>query len=72
MQVRLKIEGMHCAGCVRAVQNVLSRVDAVEAVDVRLDTGEALVTAGSDVDTAALITAVDDAGYTAKVAAADR
>jgi copper chaperone CopZ len=72
MQVQLKIEGMHCAGCARAVETVLSKVAAVEAVDVRLDAGEALVTANGEIDTAALVAAVDEAGYEATVASASR
>ena len=68
MQVRLKIEGMHCAGCARAVQSVLSGVDQVESATVDLAAGEALVLATDEVDRAALIAAIDDAGYGASVA----
>lgn len=68
MLVRLKVEGMHCSGCVRAVQRVLSGVDGVEAAVVDLDAGDAQVTARDDVDPAALVAAVDDAGYEARLA----
>ena len=69
MQVRLKIEGMHCAGCARAVQNALTAVDQVESAVVDLAAGAAVVTAGGKVDQSALIAALDDAGYEASVEA---
>ena len=71
MQVRLKIEGMHCGGCARAVQRALSGVDQVQSAVVDHDAGEAVVTAGPAVDRAALIAAVGEAGYSA-IEATDR
>jgi Cu+-exporting ATPase len=68
MQVRLKIEGMHCAGCARAVQSVLSSVDHVESAVIDLAASEALVVATDAVDLAALIAAIDEAGYGASLA----
>ena len=66
MQVKLKVDGMTCGGCVRAVQNVLSAVDKVENVSVDLPTGEVLVTADVGLDAALLIAAVEGAGYEAR------
>ena len=67
MQLRLKIDGMHCGGCSRSVQNVLSKVANVESASVDLATGQAIVTAADTVDAAALIEAVEDAGFDASV-----
>lgn len=64
----LKIDGMTCGHCVRAVTLALQAVEGVAAVDVRLDTGEAAVTGSAE--SADLIRAVGDAGYAATVAAA--
>ena len=66
MQIRLKVDGMTCGGCVRAVQTVLSRMDKVDNVAVDLAAGEAVVSAQDGIDAAALITAVEDAGYEAR------
>lgn len=65
--IRLKIDGMSCEHCVKAVNEALAEVPGVERViDVRLDTGEAEV-AGQP-DPQALIDAVAEEGYEAKVA----
>ena len=64
MQVELKIEGMTCGGCVRSVENALRRVPAVSAVAVDLAQGSARVE-GDRLDAAALVAAVEDAGYDA-------
>lgn len=68
MKVHLKVDGMHCGGCVRAVQNVLSRMDGVKSVDVRLEAGEATVTAEPGIDAGRLVAAVEGAGYAARIA----
>jgi copper chaperone len=66
MQIRLKVDGMTCGGCVRAVQTVLSRMDKVYNVAVDLAAGEAVVSAQDGIDAAALIATVEDAGYEAR------
>ncbi len=72
MLVQLKIEGMHCGGCARAVQRALSEVEHVDSVDVKVDVGEALVRGADGVDPSALVAAVNGAGYTASLASANR
>ena len=66
MQIRLKVDGMTCGGCVRAVQTVLSRMDKEDNVAVDLAAGEAVVSAQDGIDAAALIATVEDAGYEAR------
>lgn len=64
---KLKIEGMNCGHCVKLVTEVLSHVPGVEkVVEVSLAHGEAVVSGNAD--TAALISAVTEAGYEARVA----
>lgn len=67
MTVTLKVDGMHCGGCARAVTGVLSRIDRVTSVDVDLAAGRVVIEADPGIDTAALVTAVEDAGYAATV-----
>jgi len=63
----IKIEGMSCQHCVKAVEQALAGVNGVErVVDVDLDAGEARVEGNAD--TASLIAAVEDEGYTASAA----
>lgn len=61
----LKIDGMSCGHCQKAVQEGLSAVPGVQNVDVSLDAGTADVTydeAATDIQ--AMTDAVVDAGYT--------
>ncbi len=44
--VNLKIQGMHCGGCVTRVTNLLKRVEGVEVQDVQI--GSARLTVSSD------------------------
>jgi Cu+-exporting ATPase len=69
MTIQLKIDGMHCSGCVNAVRRVLEAASSVTAVSVDLDAGRATVEANAGVDAARLISAVEDAGYGASIEA---
>ena len=62
----LKIEGMTCGHCQKAVKTALESVAGVSTADVDLERGSARVAGGADV--AALIRAVEDEGYRAAVA----
>ena len=64
---KLKIEGMTCHHCVKAVTEALGQVQGVDTVvEVSLEQGEAVVSGNAD--TTALISAVAEAGYQAQVA----
>ena len=63
--VSLAITGMTCGHCVAGVRRALTAVPGVQVQDVRI--GAATVTA-DDVPTAALVAAVEDAGYGATLA----
>ncbi|VCU72475.1 Copper-exporting P-type ATPase A [Pigmentiphaga humi] len=68
--VDLRIAGMTCASCVARVEKALLRVPGVSSAEVNLATETARVQLGSRVDTAALIAAVERAGYEASPALA--
>ncbi len=63
---KLAIEGMTCQHCVKAVDAELAKVPGVTKVDVSLENNSAIVE--GQADNAALIAAVAEAGYEAKVA----
>lgn len=42
--VELKLEGLHCDGCVKSVTRMLSGVAGVEKVDVSLEQSRARIT----------------------------
>lgn len=64
---KLKIEGMSCQHCVKAVSEALSEVDGVERVlSVDLESGTAEIEGNADTKT--LIAAVEEEGYEASAA----
>ena len=63
--IDLKIEGMTCASCVARVEKALARVDGVGDVRVNLASEEARLAAPVALDPAALVEAVEAAGYRA-------
>jgi copper chaperone CopZ len=68
VSVELRIQGMSCGHCVRAVRNALASVPSVQVNDVQV--GSATVeTDGSPAAIDAIIAALDDAGYTAELRA---
>ena len=67
--VTLKIDGMTCGGCVKSVTRVLSELDGVAQTDVSLEKAQAVVSFDENkVQPAALVDAVEDAGFDAAVA----
>ncbi len=64
----ISVGGMTCAACVTRVEKVLAKVPGVSGADVNLMTGLATVHTREAVAPAALLAAVERAGYTAAVA----
>ena len=63
--VEFQVTGMSCGHCEAAIRSELAEVDGVESVEVSAQTGRLVVT--GDADAAAVIAAVDEAGYQAAV-----
>jgi copper chaperone CopZ len=65
MEAKLySVTAMHCAHCQAAVSRELQGVDGVEAVEVDLET-KLVAVRGERLDDAALVAAIDEAGYDA-------
>ena len=60
-----QVIGMRCGDCEMSVRDEVSRVDAIEQINVSAATGRLLITAHAPVDHAAVMAAVDEAGYQA-------
>lgn len=60
-----QVTGMSCGHCEGAIRSEVSEIDGVTGIEVSAQTGHLAVTAESAVDDAAVIAAVDEAGYTA-------
>ncbi len=66
--IKMKITGMTCQHCVKAVNEALAEVPGVEKVlDVNLERGEAAVEGTPE--TARLLAAIAEEGYEAEIAA---
>lgn len=57
-----QVTGMTCGHCEMSVREEVTEVPGVERVEVSAETGRLVVT-GTDVDDAAVLAAVDEAGY---------
>ena len=62
---KLSIDGMTCQHCVKAVNEELAKVPGVTSVDVSLESNSATIE--GQADNAALVAAVAEAGYEARV-----
>ena len=67
--IELQIDGMNCGHCKSAVEKALAGVQGVSrVVEVNLESGRAVVEGDVSVSTEALIAAVAEEGYEARVA----
>ena len=62
-ETTVRVTGMTCDHCVRAVRDELSRLDGVSDVEVDLASGRVLIHSRAPVDEAAVRAAVEEAGY---------
>ncbi len=58
------VNGMTCAHCVQAVQAEVGKLAGVASVQIDLERKQVVVT-GDEIDDAAVVAAVDEAGYDA-------
>lgn len=59
------VRGMHCGGCVKSVTRAVSQVPGVRAVEVSLENGTASVQCDNAVAPAAIVAAIEAAGFEA-------
>ena len=63
MKKVIHVEGMGCEKCVAHVKEALEGLYGVSSAEVSLDTNTAVITMSKDVADAAIISAIDEAGY---------
>ena len=71
MQIKFTVSGMTCAACSARVEKVSSQVEGVQKADVNLLAGTMVITAENQSVTEAVIAAVRNAGYDAKIPGKD-
>ena len=64
--IELNVQDMTCASCVKHVTEALQPLPGVESVEVDLASGRVRVTGSAE--SAALLAALDEAGYGAELA----
>ena len=57
------VSGMSCGHCATSVREEISEIPGVRAVDVDVASGSVTIDSDNVVETAAIRTAVEDAGY---------
>lgn len=60
-----QVTGMSCGHCEVAIRGEVSQIPGVDSIDVSAQTGRLVVTTAQPVDDAAVLAAVDEAGYEA-------
>lgn len=63
MQTILKVEGMSCSHCVRAVTSALEELPGVESAQVSLEEKTAAVSHSGEVGLDRMKSAIEEAGY---------
>ncbi len=60
-----QVTDMTCGHCEMSIREEVSTVPGVQEIQVSAQTGKLVITSTEEVDDAAVITAVDEAGYAA-------
>lgn len=63
-----KVTGMTCGHCEMSVREEVSEIPGVTDIKVSAKDGELTVTADGEIDDAAVVSAVEEAGYSAEPA----
>lgn len=58
-----QVTGMSCGHCEAAIRTEVSQIPGVNGIEVSAATGRLAVTADGQIDDAAVMAAVDEAGY---------
>lgn len=63
-EIKLKIEGMHCAGCSNRLEKILNNVDGIEGAKVSLEEKSADIKYNEEeVELNTILQEIEDAGF---------
>lgn len=60
-----QVTGMTCGHCEMSIREEVSQIPGVDEIEVSAQTGKLVVSSASVLDDAAVLAAVDEAGYSA-------
>lgn len=63
--IEYRVTGMTCGHCEMSVREEVSEITGVDSVEVSAQTGRLVVSTSDEIDDAAVLAAVDEAGYSA-------
>lgn len=58
-----RVTGMTCGHCETSVREEVGEIDGISDIQVSAETGKLVVSSPGEIDDAAVIAAVDEAGY---------
>ena len=62
-EIKIKVNGMVCAGCENRVKNALSLIDGVESVEASHEKGCVIVISNKEIEKQVLEEKIDDLGF---------
>lgn len=65
IELEYQVTGMTCGHCEMSIREEVGQIPGVEEIRVSAQTGKLVVASSEPVDDAAVLAAVDEAGYTA-------
>ena len=65
MEKKLSVEGMTCEHCVKRVKKIIEKNSTVSGVNVSLEKKEAVFSCDESTDTAGIVKAINDFGFSA-------
>ncbi len=63
----IKIEGMHCGGCVKRVENVLKGFKEIKKASVSLEEAQAVIELKKELAAEKIVEAINDLGFKASL-----
>ena len=65
-EIILKVEGMHCEGCEKRIQNAIKNIEGVESVTANYNDGTVKVTLIKDIEKNIVTETIEDIGFEVK------
>ena len=62
-ELLINVEGMHCGGCEKRIQNAVSDIDGVESVEVSLENKNAKITCNKEWSDDKIKEAIKEEGF---------
>lgn len=65
-EIILNVEGMHCGGCERRIQNAVKNIEGVENVIANHNDGTVKITLNKEIEKSVIAEVIEDIGFEVK------